>query len=368
MNKNIILCLSILYILSVISNCSRQEATQFYFPADNIVLKINTVSPDGHYMVIDFCYLSDSQPGAGEYYHPEMQLVLDMKQKEYWPLLDTTIFHDAQYFSWADDANMLIFSASVIRPKDTTELFPIYIHDLRTRTNRMLVKPWLKISHYSIPLFSHDKPEIIFWVPGVVVETMKPSARTVGRIFSWDTLQKTITKIAEDKKIATAMWMNLYIPVDLYMKADRNLWHVSLIKRQLINITPNMWVTGGIRRYKDKLVFPGMDQERQNMIYIYDMKTKSFVSKLRYNKGFILNASFNASNKLVVATLKEKSHWIFLLNEGGFVLDSLEGYTPFWLAGTDSLVCSKGTSIVQLYPEDTKLVIEPIFTVVKQTQ
>jgi len=365
MNRNIILFSSILFILALISNCNRQEATQLHFPTDSIALKINTVSSDGHYMIIDVCRISDDQPKTGAYYHPEMQLVLDMRHKELWPLLDTTIFHDAQYFSWAGDAEKLIFSACLIKPEDTTELFPIYIHDLQIRANRKLMKPWLKISHYSIPLFFHGKPEIIFWAPGVVVDTVKPSAKTVGRVFSLDTLEKSITKIVEDTRIATATWMSLHIPVDLYIKADRNLWHISLTKRQLKNITPNMWVTGEIRRYKDKLVFPGRDQERQDMIYIYDMEIKSFISKLHYNKGFILNASLNATNKFVVETLKEKNHWIFLLGEGGSILDSLEGYTPFWLAGTDNLVYSKGTSIVRLYQENTELAIEPILTVVK---
>ncbi len=187
MNKNIVLLL-ILWGFSVFFFCDKKST--IHFPLERILLKIESVSPNGEYAIVNICDLSDARIKLRDYYHPLMQFVLDSKSCQYWPLLDTTIFYDAWYFAWSRDSKKVLFSATLHQPKDTFDLFPIYLYDLQSRISTNLKKPWLNTPHYNIPLFSYRESEIIFWAPGVIVDTLQPSYTTIGRVFKWDTLQK----------------------------------------------------------------------------------------------------------------------------------------------------------------------------------
>ncbi|MBA7517008.1 hypothetical protein ES705_09058 [subsurface metagenome] len=362
MNKNIVLLL-ILWGFSVFFFCDKKST--IHFPLERILLKIESVSPNGEYAIVNICDLSDARIKLRDYYHPLMQFVLDSKSCQYWPLLDTTIFYDAWYFAWSRDSKKVLFSATLHQPKDTFDLFPIYLYDLQSRISTNLKKPWLNTPHYNIPLFSYRESEIIFWAPGVIVDTLQPSYTTIGRVFKWDTLQKSITEIINNENITSAKWIGLYDTTDLFVQANNILWRLSLSTGDLDNILPEVRIVREIRRCKNKIVFPGTSEDEHNRIFVYDLEKEFLETIFDYNKGTILSASINNTNKLAVETIKDGQYWIFIMLEDGSVLDSVKGYTPFWLAGTDSLIYSEGEKISLAYWQKKQLKREIILEIVR---
>lgn len=363
MNKIIIYLLT-LSIFSLSATYKTKNVILYHYPFENILLKIESVSPNGEYAIVNICDLSDARIKLRDYYHPLMQFVLDSKSCQYWPLLDTTIFYDAWYFAWSRDSKKVLFSATLHQPKDTFDLFPIYLYDLQSRISTNLKKPWLNTPHYNIPLFSHRKSEIIFWTPGVVVDTSQDSFTNIGTVFRFNTLKKLLIKIKKGIDIAFVDWMNLYDTTSLYINADGTLRVLSLSTGEMEPFLANIQIVSKIRTFQNKIVFRGRSQG-SDKIYVYDLEKKSPETILDYSKGAALSAVINNRNKLAIETVKSGRHWIFVVSKTGVVLDSLKGNSPFWLAGTDSLIYSEGKKIGLAYWQNKQLRYEIILEIVK---
>ncbi|MGB3480470.1 MAG: hypothetical protein WBB67_15080 [bacterium] len=366
LNKNVILLL-IHLILLTFTGCEQKSSVFFRYSPDQILLTIESVSPNGEYAVINICDFSDTLSKMRRDYlilPVKTQIILDIKEYNCWQSLDTTIFFEARNFTWSKGSKEMLFSCALRQPKDTFELFPIYSYDLQSKTSSNLKKPWLNTPHFCIPLFSHKKNEIIFWAPEVIIDTLPPSVTSFGRVFRWDTLQKSIIEIIKNEDIASADWIGLYDTTDLFIQANDILWWLSLSTDDIENVLPDVQIVSKIRTFQNTIIFRGRSQG-SDKIYVYDLEKKSPETILDYSKGAALSAVINNRHKLAVESIKDDHHWIFVVLKEGVVLDSLKGNSPFWLAGTDSLIYSEGKKIGLAYWQNKQLKREIILEIVK---
>lgn len=363
MNNRIPL-LFIVWFLMLAFNCERENTIYFKFPTSEMILKIASVSPDGEYVIIDFCDLSDPRIEFRKFYHPVLQVVIGITDRKCWSLLDTTEFSDAWYFDWSHNSKNVIFSTSLDQPQDTFDLFPLYVYDIRTRTSSNLKRPWLSTSHYNIPLFSTKAHEIVFWSPRASVDTPIVSFISVGRVFEWDTLNKSISQIATSKDIAFADWMAPYDTTSLFIQANGGLWWLSRPTHELKNIVPQGRIMGKVGMFQDELALILRNAEGDR-IEVYDLTSITPEYTINYSKGTPLSTAINRNSKIALETILKTHTWIFILSKDGLVLDSLKGNSPFWLAGTDSLVYSEEKRISLAYWRDGELKKEIILEVVK---
>jgi hypothetical protein len=130
-------------------------------------------------------------------------------------------------------------------------------------------------------------------------------------------------------------------------------------------VLPDVRGVSEIRRFQNKIVFSGRN-DKGDRIFVYDLDKKSLEIALDYAKVPISSAGINKNNKLAVETVEDNRDWIFIISGDGIIVDSLKGHSPFWLAGTDSLVYSEGKRINIAYWHDGKLRKEIILEVVRQ--
>lgn len=347
-------------IMMSFARCDRRSTIQFPVPFERMIVTIESVSPNGEYAFINIYNRSDTL----NYWLSPTQMVLDIKKANCWALLDTAVASDANHFVWSEDSKRALFSAANRHPVDTSDLIPIYLYDLQSKGIAKLKKPWLRATYHSIALFFPKRPKIIFWSPTAVADTSHLSFISIGGLYIWDTLQDSVVEIKKGYEISDVFWMQLYDTTLIYIDINHVLWSICVSTGDMKRVLPDVRGVSEIRRFQNKIVFGGKN-DKGDRIFVYNLDKKSPEIALDYPKVPILSAAINKNNKLAIETVDGNSDWIFIISGTGIIVDSLKGHSPFWLAGTDSLIYSRGKKISLAYWREGELKKWTILEVVR---
>jgi len=339
--------------------CSKEKPILFESQLDNIILEIATIAPNGTYLVVnvkkDTIYTSN-MPYGSPLPHVSERIAVDTKNNEYWHLMDdyiaeTTILHQVDNFAWDKNSKMALCSAALRN-------FPIFSVNFETRIYNDLNVPWLGASGYRIPIYSYREHEIIFFTRGIDVDTVLDTCTIVGRVAWWDTLTKKTTKIYSDTKLANINWMILCDTNSIILETDGHLLSYSAITNSISSLLRDIKIEADIRISNGKLVFIGssIDNRRKKSLYVYDIVKKSvdYIQDAIPQKVFY--ADVNKNHRYVLWTGLVGDQQIYLYSKDGRRITSFKGLTPFWLAGSDTLIYSEGKLIVKAWlDEDNRL-------------
>jgi hypothetical protein len=321
------------------------------------MMKITSVSPDGRYLIIniqkDAPYTMD--PNWGLPIPPPLknQIVVDRKEKTWWQLwkypfvFDTLYAYKAYNFAWTKDSKKALCSMAMgLYLDDTVKNFPIYIFDLETREYSNLGVPWLGATSDRIPLFTDQENVILFFSPGIVIDTLDTTYTSIGNIVRWDTLEKKITEMHTKEEIADCQWMCLYDTTSLYIATYYKLLRYSLITHSEEYILPEIETEDDVRRVDSRFVFVGRDRDGKKSLYVYDTKNRRIENIVSNIRKELYHADMNHNSDFVLWGPFEH---IYILSEKGNEIVSFEGLTPYWLAGSDTLVYSEGRRILKAW-------------------
>lgn len=365
----LLISLALLFLM----HCNRQNTVYFRAAHTQTLLKVKSVSPNGQYAFID---IYDMPRPLTPYNLPKpLQVVFDIKNRQTWTLLDTTRFGDAEYFAWSEDSKQVLFNVFRNPTKNSDrfiDLHPIYIYNLQSKEMFDLEKPWT--SGRAIPQFFQKENEIIFWSGVLLCDTLdyQPGSR-FGRVSILDALKRSMVEIKKSDDIDDVWWMQLYDTTFLLLaQSDTTsldvfsyvILSLNLSTSDMKTILPEVRVVSKITSFRNMIVFNGRS-DNVTKIYVYNFEKESPETILGYEKGKVLRAAINNRRNIVVETLKDDQYWVYVMSMNGTVLDSLKGNSPFWLAGTDTLVYAEEKRISLAYWRDGELKKEIILEVVK---